>query len=182
MVCSLLTKTKLWPLAVVALITASVTSAASVTVTPTVTPVAGGYNYSYTISETITNTTGGDDVFLIDIPVYASPSAVTDLTAPAGFTTAFDSGLGIVSFLENTSNFSSTPLGGFSFDSPIGPGSVMFDASVLSSTTADIYTVSGLTTSPAPAPEPSYAGLFVCLAPAILLYRRFRQAPQSTQI
>ncbi len=178
---SLLTKNRAWRLAAAALIAVAGASATTVTVSPSVTKIPGGYNYSYTISETITAATG-DDVFLIDIPVVADPSAVTDLTAPAGFTTAFDSGLGLVSFLEDTSSFDSTPLGGFSFDSPFSPGTVAFDASVLSSTTGDIYDVSGVTTSPAPSPEPSYAFLFVCLAPAILLYRQVRRTSQTTQL
>ncbi len=181
MVSSLLRKSGAWRLAVAAVVTAAAATAASVTVNPTVTPISGGYNYSYTISETITDATT-DDVFLIDIPVAPDPAAVTNLMAPAGFTTAFDSGLGLVSFLENTSFFSSTPEGGFSFDSTYKPGTVTFEASVLSTANANIYTVSGLTTSAAPVPEPSYTGLFVCLAPAILLYRQFRRTFQATQV
>jgi hypothetical protein len=73
-------------------------------------------------------------------------------------------------------------VGGFSFDSPFAPATVTFDASVLSPVSGNIYTVSGLTTSPAPVPEPSSVGLFVCLAPAILLFRRFRQTYQATQL
>lgn len=180
MVSSLLRKNRVWQLGMVALVTSAGATAASVTVTPDVTVIASGYNYSYTISESITDATT-DDVFLIDIPVVADPSAVTNLTSPAGFTTAFDSGLGLVSFLENTSFFSSTPLSGFSFDSPFAPEMVTFDASVLSSTTGNIYTVSGLTSSPAPVPEPGYLGLFVCLAPAVFLFRRFQRTFQPTR-
>jgi hypothetical protein len=180
-VSSSLTKSRAWQLGMVALITAVGATADPVTVTPTVTAIAGGFNYSYTISETLTDSTG-DDVFLIDIPVVADPSAVTNRMTPAGFRSAFDSGLGLVSFIEDTSSFSSTPQGGFSFDSPFAPGSVTFAAQVLSLTTGGIYTDSGLTTSAAPAPEPSYLGLFVCLAPAIFVYRRFRRTHQATQL
>jgi hypothetical protein len=180
-VSSSLTKSRAWQLGMATLIAAVGATAGPVTVTPSVTAIAGGFNYSYTVSETLTNSLG-DDVFLIDIPVVADPSAVTNLMTPAGFESAFDSGLGLVSFLEDTTDFSSTPQSGFSFDSPFAPGSVTFSASVLSSTNGDIYTTSGLTTSPAPAPEPGYLGLFVCLVPAIFLYRRFRRACQPTQL
>lgn len=163
-----------WHGVVLFLATASFATAASIVVAPTVTPIAGGYEYAYTI----TNNTP-DDPFLIDIPVPADPGAITNLTAPPGFAAAFDSGLGLVSFLEDTSFFTSTPQSGFFFDSPDAPGLATFQATVLSSSTADVYTISGSTI--APVPEPGYLSL--CLLPvfAWLLFRRSRRrAPAIT--
>jgi hypothetical protein len=141
-------------------------TADSVVVTPTVTSIAGGYEYSYTI----TNNTP-DDPFVIDIPVPADPAAVFDLTVPSGFKSAFDSGLGLVSFVEDSSYFTSTPQSGFSFDSPVAPGSVMFQATVLSSSTASLYTISGPTL--APVPEPAYLSLSLLAGfVGLLIYRR----------
>jgi hypothetical protein len=137
-------------------------TADQIVVAPTVTPIAGGYKYAYTI----TNNTP-DDPFILDIPVPADPLAITDLTAPTGFTASFDSGLGLVSFLENTDFFTSTPTSGFFFDSPDKPSSVTFQATVLSASTGDIYTISGPTM--APVPEPAYLSLCVLPLFAVLL-------------
>lgn len=141
---------------VLLVLASSLASAASVTVDPTVTLSGGVYQYSYSI----TNDTP-DDAFLIDIPVPAKPGEITNLTAPAGFQSAFDSGLGLVSFLEDTSLFGPAPIGGFSFESLDGPGAVTFAATLLSSSTGSLYTLSGPTTAPAPTaaeiPEPIYS-------------------------
>lgn len=159
-----------WQVTVLFLATSVFASADSVVVTPTVTPIAGGFQYSYTI----TNNTP-DDPFVIDIPVPADPSAIFDLTAPSGFESAFDSGLGLVSFVEDSSNFTSTPQSGFFFDSPDAPGSVMFQATVLSSTTGGLYTISGPTL--APVPEPAYISLwFLTGFLGLLVYRRNRHS------
>jgi hypothetical protein len=157
--------------AAVTLLFASVlANAATITVTPDVTLSNGLYHYAYSI----TNNTP-DDAFLIDIPVAASPSSIENLTAPSGFMAAFDSGLGLVSFLENSSVFSSTPESGFSFDSLEGPGSVLFEASVFSNSTSLIYTVSGATL--APVPEPRWLPALGLLAPlCLLVFGRGRQA------
>ena len=154
-----------WNGIVLFLATAVFATASQIVVAPTVTPIAGGYEYAYTI----TNNTP-DDPFLIDIPVPEDPSAVTNLMAPAGFTSAFDPGLGLVSFLEDTSFFTSTPQSGFSFDSPDAPGLATFQATVLSSSTFDLYTISGSTT--APVPEPAFLWLLILPLLACLLIRR----------
>ena len=162
---SLLRRGRPWHGIVLFLATSVFATADSVVVAPTVTPITGGYEYAYII----TNNTA-DDPFIIDIPVPADPMAVFDLTAPSGFTSAFDSGLGLVSFLENTSDFTSTPQGGFFFDSPDAPGAVMFQATVLSATTGGLYTISGPTL--APVPEPAYLSLWLLPIFACLLIRR----------
>jgi len=50
--------------------------------------------------------------------------------------------------------FGPTPTAGFSFDSPIGPGAVLFTATLVSSVDGSLYTLSGPTTAPA-VPEPA---------------------------
>lgn len=148
---------------------------AAVTVSPTVTSLGGGvFQYAYSISNT------GPEAVVIDIPVPASPSAVTNIIAPAGFQDAFDSVLGLVSFLEDTSSFTATPTPGFSFDSLSGPGAATFVATLF-----DGSTVSGSTTAPTSAatatPEPSYFYLFSFLAPALFIIKR-RNAGQANML
>ncbi len=146
-------------------------SAATITVTPSVTTVGALFKYSYSISNT-----GSDDSFLIDIPVSGP---ILSLTAPAGFKTAFDSGLDLVSFLEDTSMFGSTPRSGFFFESPFAPSPVQFQATLLSNTTGNLYTLSGPTS--APVPEPGYFPLFLLVGTAWLVsirrQRRGHAAP-----
>jgi hypothetical protein len=137
-------------------------NAATVTLTSNVTANGNVYHYDYTIA----NGTA-DDAFLIDIPVLAN-SSIVNLAAPAGFNTAFDSGLGLVSFLEDTAMFTATPLGGFGFDSPNAPGTVTFAASLLSEA-GDIYTISG--NAIAPVPEPGFLWVFALLM-AVALFGR----------
>jgi hypothetical protein len=143
-------------------------SASTVTVNTTVTPTGGLFHYDYAIANgTI------DDAFLVDIHVAHNPSYIQNLMAPSGFQTAFDPNLGLVSFLEDTAMFTSTPLGGFSFDSPLAPMSSTFTASLVDSS-SNIYTVSG--SALAPVPEPGYfavlAGLGIL---AIGIRKRSRQ-------
>jgi hypothetical protein len=143
---------------------------ASITVSPTVTNIGGGvYQYAYSITYT-----GTDDAFLVDIAVPKSPTAITALTAPAGFSDQFDSVNGLVSFLENTSMFKATPTSGFSFDSTFAPGTSTFVASVLDSS-LNISTISGTTLAPqaaATVPEPSSLYLLLIMAPVFLLFKR----------
>src|SRR5215467_13093227 len=86
---------------------------ADIIVTANVTPNGGLFQYDYSIA----NQTA-DDLPVLDIAVTPHIT-IGDLTAPTGFETAYDSGLGLVSFLENTASFGSTPLSGFMFDSSV---------------------------------------------------------------
>jgi hypothetical protein len=147
--------------------TSTLAMAGSITVTPTITAMAGIFHYDYSIANTTPN-----DVFLIDIPVPPSATAIQNLTAPAGFVSAFDSGLGLVSFLENTSLFGSIPMGGFAFDSALAPGMATFQASFVNST-GGIETFSGATM--APVPEPGSMGLLAMSMLALMLGRRHRR-------
>ena len=159
----------------VLLLFASVAAYSSaVTVTPTVTSLGGLYEYAYSISYT-----GPDDAFLIDISVPSNPSAIFDLTTPAGFTSQFDSVNGLVSFLEDGSMFTATPTSGFSFDSYMAPGTAMFAASVVD-TNGNIYTVGGTTI--APTPEPVYGYLLFLMAPALLILKRRTLSLKKSEI
>jgi hypothetical protein len=138
----------------------------AVTVDPTVTSLGGGmYQYAYSISYT-----GADTAFLIDIPVPLDPAAITDLMAPAGFTPIFDSGLGLVSFLADSS-FTAGPISGFSFDSSYGPGAAIFQTTLYDSS-SNLYTLSGPTIAPVVSPEPTFLYLFAFMAPLILVLKR----------
>jgi hypothetical protein len=148
--------------------TFTIAAAGTITVDPAVNFTNGLYHYNYAIS----NTTP-DDVFLIDVPVPRGLATVMNLTAPVGFLTAYDSGLGLVSFLENTARFTSTPLSGFAFDSPNAPGAASFQATVLNSSTGGVYTQSGPTT--APVPEPGYSAVLALLLPGLALVGARRQ-------
>src|SRR5437870_2875031 len=72
-------------------------ASAQVTVSPTVTFSNGLFHYDYSVTNTSVN-----DVFLVDVHVTQQGDTVQNLMAPAGFQAAFDPGLGLVSFLEDT--------------------------------------------------------------------------------
>ncbi len=115
--------------------------------TPTVTLVNGLFHYDYSISNTSPN-----DLFDVDIHVLSGAGVVTNVFAPTGFMTAYDSGLGLVSFLEDSSAFTPVPLSGFGYDSAYGPHTSTFDGSYLDLTSGNIVTASGNTTSAVPEP------------------------------
>ena len=145
-------------------VTSASALAGLIDVTPTITANGALTHYAYTIAN---NT--ADDPFVIDIPVAKGLGVVLNLTAPVGFTKAYESVLGLVSFLEDTAFFTSTPKGGFSFDSAIKPQAVQFQATVLGG--VGIYNLSGPTMS-AQVPEPGYLPAFLSLLVAAPLLRR----------
>jgi hypothetical protein len=142
---------------------------AQIIVTPTITLVSGLYHYDYSI----TNNTGAD-LFALDIAVSPDAAAGTqvirNLAAPVGFTTSQDSVLGIVSFLEDTGTFSTTPQNGFMFDSPLAPASSTFTGNLVPSSTSPgpISTQGGRTRAPV-TPEPGSLAVFGALAASGLL-------------
>ena len=140
-----------------------------VTVVPIVTQNGATFHYNYAI--------GNDtafDLFLLDIAVNGS-IAITNLTAPSGFKTARDTGLGLVSFLEDSQSFGPVPIAGFSYDSLIGPGATTFTGSLLNDN-FEIVTMSGPTVGPVGAivkvPEPGPTPLIGIGVMALLLSRR----------
>jgi hypothetical protein len=91
----------------------------SILVRGTVTPLGGSFLYVFEVENT-----GPDDYVIVslDAPV-ADPLIGPTLTAPAGFVASYDSGLGIVDFLEGADLFAAGTIhGGFSFESLAGPG------------------------------------------------------------
>lgn len=134
-----------------------------ITVTDQVTPVGSLFQYDYTVSDT----TG----LLAVLDIAVSPGiAISDISAPGGsaaYETAYDSVLGLVSFLENNAVFPSSPEPGFMFDSPVGPGDSTFGVTLYDGTTG-----TGSVTGPV-TPEPASLTLFG-LGGAVLLAGRKR--------
>ena len=129
------------------LISCTAAFAGTITAVPTLTMNGALFHYNYTI----TNTTG-NELTVLDIAVSKGASTIQNLAVPAGFSKAFDSVLGLVSFLENSSTFGSVPISGFVFDSPIAPGATSFNGTLLDSN-FNVVTLGGPTTGPA-VPEP----------------------------
>lgn len=115
-------------IAIAAWLTAQ-TASAILIVNATPTPLGGGlFQYEFTISNT-----GPADVPLVNInnAPLSDPDIGSTLMTPAGFLALYDPGLGIVTFLEDTSLFAAgTTIGGFSFQSAGPPGQYFgtFDA------------------------------------------------------
>ena len=178
--------TQLWrclrPVAVTGalLFTAIAACNAQVVISPTVTAIGGAlFHYNYTI----TNTSATDDLFDVSIHVIPAIGSVQNLVTPAGFKSAFDSGLGLVDFVEDSSFFTTgTPITGFGFDSKFAPGTGVFDANFLTAA-GSINTVSGRTLTPVgpPVPEP---GPWAFLASAVvtggLWFARSRRGRSTT--
>lgn len=144
---------------------------AQLLVSPTISTLSNGlYHYNYTI----TNNTG-QDIYLIDINTANQANAVTNLVAPVGFQKAFDSGLGLVSFLEDTSSFSSTPLSGFQFDSIFQGGQVLFAGDYLDGNFNN-QVVSGTTRGPVSTPEPGSLAILLTLGASGAFYFRRRRS------
>ena len=116
-------------------------SAHAQVVTPTVTTLAGGiYHYDYSIMNT-----GTTDLFDVSIHVHPGANQVFSVMAPIGFTASYDSGLGLVDFLENTNSFATgQAISGFTYDSSLAPKSSTFDAN-FAPTSGGITTTSGST-------------------------------------
>ncbi len=127
---------------VVCLLSVAYLPAATISVTPSITPNGALFHYNYSITNG-----SGQDVPVIDIVVTKGVSTILNLSAPSGFLFAYDSGLGLVSFLEDTGTFGPFALSGFAFDSPL-PGR----PSAYVATFADGSTTSGPTTAPVPEP------------------------------
>lgn len=154
--------------AAIALITAAGGAQAQLAVDANVTASGGLFHYNYTI----TNNNALDDLFDVAIHVNPTSNAVFNISTPTGFKSAFDPGLGLVDFVEDTNVFaSSTPISGFSFDSAYGPASGAFDGNFLSVGNGQIYTVTGTTLTPtSPVPEPGSATFLISAGIATMLW------------
>ncbi len=122
------------------------------------------FNYSYSVTNA--SLTGQD----FPVITFAAPSlagGLTNLSAPTGFQISFDPGVpggGLVSFLEDSQMFSSTPAV-FSFTSAFAPTLTPFQA-VGFDAAGNSITSSGTVSAPAPVPE---ASTLVSLAAGVLL-------------
>lgn len=79
----------------------------------------GAYEYAASVSNT-----GPQDVAivsLVDAPLN-DPLISASLSAPAGFSTSYDPGLGFLDFLADLSFAAGSTVGGFSFQSLAAPG------------------------------------------------------------
>jgi hypothetical protein len=99
---------------------ASGVSHASLMVDATVAPIGGGlFHYEFSI----TNTSFVDLLFVTITDAPLGDGLITSTrTAPGGFKTEYDSGLGLIDFLADTTpEFPIGTTSGFSFDSAFGP-------------------------------------------------------------
>ena len=129
----------------------------------------------YTYSYSVINSGTADELIQVTFPVSSS-AALLGLTAPVGFQTTYDTVASRVNFIWDSDDFTpqtfapNSTVSGFSFTSPVGPGTVPFVASDVN----EDFT--GFTT--APVPEPSVFLLGLTALPA--LTRRRRTAASST--
>lgn len=166
----------------------------TVTITETVTNIGGGlFQYNYTV----TDTTGGLVDF--DVPAtlgvslsnFAAPGGVAvNPTGPVstGFVvaiTTFDNPPGsgtldeLVTFAENDLLFTSTPEGGFIFDSTTPPTTVSVMADLADGTTPTVI-LNGLD-GPVATPEPSSLALCAFCGAALLFWRKRISASRPDQ-
>jgi hypothetical protein len=134
----------------------------TITVTDVVTSIGPLFQYDYAVSDE----TG--QLAVLDIAVTPG-IAITGLTAPGGtaaFETAYDSVLGLVSFLENGSVFPATPEDGFIFDSSVAPSASTFGVTLFDGTTG-----SGSVQGPI-VPEPASLTLCALGGAALLFWRK----------
>jgi hypothetical protein len=137
----------------------------AITLTDSVSPVGELFQYNYTIAD------GTGLLAVLDISVTPG-IAISGLAAPGGpaaFATAYDSALGLVSFIENGAVFTSAPESGFIFSSSIAPSASAFAATLFDGTTG-----SGHVQAPVVAPEASSLALCAFGLVAILVWRKTR--------
>lgn len=133
---------------------------AQVAVTPTVTFSSGLYTYDYSVTNNTMET-----LAITTFDVRPLADAVMMPSAPLGFDIAFDSGLGLVSFFEDTDPATldtfapGSTVSGFMFTSPYQPTVSNFEA-------LDINGMSffGTTLAPANVPEPGTVALAITLS------------------
>jgi len=134
-----------------------------ISVTSVVTQSGSLYEYDYSIAD------GTGLLAVLDIDVTPGIS-ITGLTAPGGssaFMTAYDSGLGLVSFLDNNAVFPSTSESGFIFYSPIAPMATNFGVTLFDGTTGTADGIQGPVV-----PEPASTTLFLFGGVVLLFWRK----------
>jgi hypothetical protein len=154
-----------WALPVALVLLSAVMRGAPITVIPTVTANGSLSRYNYSI----TNPTG-NDLAVLDLIVTPGAATIQNLITPAGFKSAYDPVLGLVSFLEDTAFFGATSLSGFAFDSPFRSGPTTFTGTLVDAN-FNVSTATGATTGPV-VPEPGYLPLLALGAPLFWFLQR----------
>ena len=119
----------MWLVIVLTIFIAFSTAQATLLVNAIVTPTNGGlFDYDFSVTNN-----GTEDVSIVSIPDAPFGELTIDLTlvAPVGYLASYDSGLGIIDFLEDTDLFTvGSTRNGFAFTSASGPDSnfMTFDA------------------------------------------------------
>lgn len=110
--------TALIPILFLGLLAVPSPQAADLEVFASSTPITGGFHYDFTIRNN-----GLEDIVLVTINApIEDPLIDPSLTVPADFIGSYDSGLGLVDFLEFVGLFEAgTTKSGFSFDSTGAP-------------------------------------------------------------
>jgi hypothetical protein len=135
----------------------------AITVTNSANPVGQLFQYNYTVAD------GTGLLAILDIAVTPG-IAISGLSAPGGpsaFATAYDSVLGLVSFIENGAAFTSTPESGFIFFSSAAPSASTFGATLFDGTTG-----SGHVQAPVVVPEASALTFCAFGLAAIVFWRK----------
>ncbi len=153
-----------------ALLVAGARSDAQVTLDATVTPLGGSFRYDLTIQNQ-----GAQELALVsltDVPLN-DDLIEPNLVVPPGFLGSYDSLLGFVDFLADTSPF--TPggtFGGFSFLSYAGPGAFFGEFEALTIEGDSLSGSVGLTVVPEAGTLGAAASLLGLLTGVTLLRRR----------
>jgi hypothetical protein len=104
---------------------AALPAQAQLIVQSSVSPSGGMFRYEYQIS----NQTSADFSIVTLGGLVPQAATVQALASPAGFLASFDSGLGLLSFIEGTQPFlAGLTSGTFSFESPYAAGPGTFEA------------------------------------------------------
>ncbi|MCC6444979.1 MAG: hypothetical protein IT210_16175 [Armatimonadetes bacterium] len=148
-------------------------ASAQVTLDAIVTANGTLFHYEYSVINGL-----ADDLSIISFGVPQGLPAVQNLAVPLGFLADFDSGLGLVSFLEDTQAFTAGgTFSGFSFDSPFQPGSTLFSVLDVNGSSYEGTTQAPAGAAQTPVPEPSALSLLA----AGLLYLPVRFRPRRSR-
>ncbi len=136
-------------------------SADDVQITPTVTFDGSLYTYHYSVVNNAPET-----LAIVSFATYPLPDALTldPTTFPTGFDIAFDPGVGLVSFLEDSDPNTpgafdpGTTVSGFTFTSAFAPNGSPFEALDVAGNT-----FTGTTLAPNATPEPGVSALGAAL-------------------
>ncbi len=118
-------------------------SRADLVLTPNITSSGGVYTYDYNIMNDTSS-----DLALVNLYVPMGQDQIWNVMTPSGFQGVYDSGLGIVTFLSDSSTISSGFQGdGFSFQSNDAPGTINTSALTING-----QSLVGSTAGPVPEP------------------------------